>query len=70
METYKINTDQFESVTSIPVRIVKYFSDKYNLTEDDRKELYESIQYFKVEIEKDFVKQLDESITRFKTFLK
>ena len=68
MKNYKINPENFESVTSIPVKIVKSFSDK--LTEDERKELYEAIQYYKIELEKDFVKQLDESIVRFKTFLK
>jgi hypothetical protein len=70
MKTYKINTENFESVSTIPVKIVKFFSDKHNLTEDDRKELYEAIQYYKTEIEKDFTKQLDEHITRFKTFLR
>ena len=70
MKTYKINKDNFESVTSIPVKIVKHFSDKHNMNEEDRKELYNALEYFKIELKKDFNVQLDKHITNFKTFLK
>jgi hypothetical protein len=70
MKTYKIDSNSFETAISIPVKIVNYFGHKHRLTEDEKKELYEAIQYYKTEIDKDVIKQLDEHITRFKTFLR